>query len=40
MNLKKLLCTASALMLPSLAMASVVTNNINLALQHSGFILK
>ena len=37
MNLKKLLCTASVLMLPSLAMASVVTNNINLALPHSGF---
>jgi hypothetical protein len=37
MNLKKSFCMASALiMLPSLAMASVITININQALPHSG----
>lgn len=35
MNLKKLLCTASALMLPSLAMASVVTNEPLAKLPHA-----
>ena len=36
MNLKRKLCTASFLLLPSLAMASVITTNINQALPHSG----
>lgn len=36
MNFKKMLCVASAFMLPSLVMASVVTTNINQALPHQG----
>ena len=36
MKLNKLLCAASVLMLPSLAMASVATVNINQALPHNG----
>jgi hypothetical protein len=39
MNFKKFLCTAAVFMLPSLAMASVVTTNINQALPHSGVTL-
>lgn len=36
MQFKNLFCTAAAFMLPSLAMASVITVNINQALPHEG----
>ena len=39
MDFKRKLCMASVFLLPSLAMASVVTTNINQALPHSSYTL-